>query len=252
MIAGGLTTSGSSTGAVVLIDPSTGNQTSLPSLATATHDAGGALIGNDIYVFGGGESTTTNLVQRIGPNGSMKAGTLPQPRSDLSVAVADGKTIIVGGYNGSRLLPDVLSTTDGTHFTTFASLPEPLRYAAVAPTGSTVYVLGGTNGSTDSSDVQSIDVTTGKAAIIGHLPERLSHAAAASIGSEVWLFGGRVRGAASRAIYRFDPATRTATSAGSMPAAVSDAAAVVVGDVTYIIGGETSGPHNTVIGCALS
>ncbi|MGZ4189960.1 MAG: hypothetical protein ACXVD2_07850, partial [Actinomycetota bacterium] len=62
LIAGGLTAQGTTTGAVVRVDPSNGTQAKIGALAQPTHDAGGALFGNTLFVFGGGVSSTVRTV----------------------------------------------------------------------------------------------------------------------------------------------------------------------------------------------
>ncbi|MGZ4204199.1 MAG: Kelch repeat-containing protein [Actinomycetota bacterium] len=252
LIAGGLTAPGTTTGAVVRVDPSNGTQAKIGALAQPTHDAGGALFGNTLFVFGGGVSSTVRTVQSFTGSTSAKAASLPEPRSDLSVARAGTQAIILGGYDGTTLLRSVLATSDGIHFTQIANLPHPVRYAAVAGVGSVVYVFGGTTGTADTVFIQSIDVSTGRAAVVGRMPSSLSHATAVALGGTILIMGGRSNhGRVSKTVYRFDPATGRVRQAAALPVAISDAGGAVIGARAYLVGGEDSQPRATVMACSI-
>src|ERR1700736_5916316 len=72
VIAGGLTSQGTSTDAVTSLDPATGVTRTAGRLAAATHDAAGATVGGQTYVFGGGTVASVPTVQAVGAGASAK------------------------------------------------------------------------------------------------------------------------------------------------------------------------------------
>jgi hypothetical protein len=168
LIVGGETADGGSGSGAFLMNTSTGALRLATDLAAAVHDASGATLGHEDFVFGGKAASVTSSVQSFGaPTGSTTpatalsststsalsptttvasataTGALPQPRAG-SVAVTIGATVyIVGGFHGTTADADVLATSDGGTFTTVAKLPVPVRNPAVAVSGGDIYVFGG-------------------------------------------------------------------------------------------------------------
>jgi hypothetical protein len=249
-LAGGLSPSGGSTGAIVRIDPASGRSAPAGTLALAGHDAGAAVLSGQGVVFGGGTIASTAATQSFAPGGNATpAGTLPTARSDLGVAEVDGHAYIVGGYDGRRALPDVLSTADGRSFTTVAALAQPVRYPAVAAAGQYVYAFGGEDvGGTAVATIQRIDVARRSVQVVGRLPVATSHAAAVTLEGQIFVAGGRSRGGPTDAVWRFDPAHGTLSRAAPLPIAVSDAAvAAPTRDTAYLLGGRGAAPVATVV-----
>ncbi|MHB2021814.1 MAG: Kelch repeat-containing protein [Mycobacteriales bacterium] len=242
LVAGGLTASDTSSSGVFAIDPTTGALRLVGTLAAATHDAAGAVIGGDVYVFGGGTALTTANVQRlIGGAGSASiVAQLPQPRSDVSGAVSRGRVYLAGGYDGTTFDPQVLESSDGQHFQVLTSLPVPVRYPAVAVVGGNLLVVGGMNtAGVPVNDVQVVDLATGAARVDGALPVPLAHATGVVLGGRAYVAGGvTASGARSAAVYWVQPGS--ASRVGLLPVAVSDAGAAVIGGVGYLIGGYTA------------
>jgi Kelch motif len=232
---------------VVQIDPTNGTSTPVGDLAVGVHDAAGARLGGRLIVFGGGNSSTVATVQAFTPaSGGSVIGSLPQARSDLVATTVGDSAYVLGGFDGTAFTPDALRTTDGTSFTTLASLPVPVRYPAIAALDGKLYVFGGGLSGTseaatgDSAAIQEIDIATGQARILAQLPHTLSHATAVTVGGQVFVLGGRLDGAVSPQVWRFDPGASTLVAAGTLPVALSDSAAVVVHDVAYLLGGESA------------
>jgi outer membrane protein assembly factor BamB len=265
-VLGGITPAGTSISAVSTINPLTGAVTTVGSLADPVHDAAASVIGHSTFVLGGGSPNTVASIQSI-PSPSplltsratgAVAGHLPQPRSDLAVATVTGSTgsrrssttYIVGGYDGTTYLPNVLSTVDGTHFATVATLPLPVRYPAVVADAGMIYTFGGqtqSSGSaiTTTNDIQKIDPTTHKATVVGHLPQALYGASAFVIAGTVYVAGGQVPGGATLTqIDAFVPSTDRVLSAGLLPQADAFAGYTTVdsthGAIGYMVGGEVA------------
>jgi N-acetylneuraminic acid mutarotase len=238
VIAGGLTPEGTSATTVTMLDPVTGLTRPAATLAAATHDAGGAILGGRPYLFGGGDTVSVPTVQAVSTGTKAAvAGQLPAARSDLAAVTVGTTAYLVGGYDGTTIDPRVLATTDGSHFRVTARLPVPVRYPAVAAAGGMIWVFGGQSATGPTEDIQRIDPATGQAAVAGHLPQPVQGAAALSLGGELYVAGG-TGSATSAAVYRFDPGTSRITAAGELPVPVGYAGAAVAGGVGYLIGGE--------------
>ena len=200
-------------------------------LAAATHDAAGAGLGGQLYLFGGGTAASVPTVQAIvaGPaaTGAL-VGELPVARSDASGVTAGSVAYVIGGYDGLRWDPQVLATRDGRHFRVAARLLLPVRYAAVATVGDQIWVFGGQTRSGATNAIQRISLATGQAAVAGHLLAPLQGAAAIVLDGQVYVAGGVDAGTTSPTVYRFDPATSSVSAAGQLPVPVAYAAAATV------------------------
>jgi len=261
-VLGGITPAGSSVTGVYTLDPATGAHTAAGTLPDAVHDGAGGALGSSTFVFGGGSPTTFATVQSIAtpaipPSGSPTgavAGQLPQPRSDLAVTtVTVGKTTtayLVGGYDGTTYLPGVLSTTDGSHYSSVANLPVPVRYPALAALKGNVYAFGGQtaapgSATTATDAIQRIDPVTHRATVVGHLPQTLYGAAAFVIAGTIYVAGGQIpAGPTLTQIYAYVPSTGKVLDAGLLPQAVAFGGYATVGSGTsaigYIVGGEVA------------
>jgi len=209
------------------------------SLARPVHDAGGANLGGSGFVFGGGRSAPSTVVQQVGvADHSVVVGRLPVLRADLSAVSVGSQVIIVGG--GTSAGPDdrVLGTTDGRRFHTVARLLVGVRYPAVAVANGLVYVIGGSTITGDSRVIQVVDPRTGVVQIVGHLTGALAHATALVIDGTLLIAGGRSAGRARDGLWQLDLTDGRVRLVGRLPYAASDMAGAVVDGTGYLIGGE--------------
>jgi len=241
LIAGGLDANGNSTDGVFALSPQTGRIHQVGTVPQAFHDAAGAMIGKDLFVFGGGSTESSDAVQAFDPStgkGTVR-GHLPMALSDLTGATI-GKTVyLVGGWNGAAPQPTVWSTTDGMHFTKVATLPAGVRYPAVASVANDLVVAGGelANG-TETTQVSLVDTTNGSVHALVKLREPLAHAMAFTSGGTVYVAGGRDDvGTALDTVIAVDPSTGKITAAPKMPVALSDSAVAASADGTVLVGG---------------
>lgn len=260
LLLGGLDASKLSTAAVVRVDPSTGSSTAAGSLREAVHDSSGVRLGSGALVIGGGgpsENGTADAQLVASSGASTVVGKMPEPRSDHVAAAIGGKIYVLGGYDGSKIVSDVVSTVDGSSFVAVGTLPVPVRYPAVAVVGRSIYLFGGvasTQG-TDTAAIQRLDTATGAIGVVGQLPTTLSHASAIVLSGQIFVLGGYVNSVQlSDQILRLDPSTNTATIVARLPAPNSDAAAVVVGGRGYLVGGKSiaRNPLNSVVTLSLT
>ncbi len=248
LLLGGLNASKQTVGTIVRIDPRAGTATPVGALATAVHDAAGALVDGRATVFGGGNTAETATVQAVGADGRTEAiGRLPIPRSDLAAATVGGRTFLVGGYDGSSVRATTIATTDGSSFQVLGDLPTPVRYAAVTALGTDILVVGGTttgNAGGAVRAIQLLDTRTGAVRAAGTLPFALTDAVAATLHGRAYVIGGIVDGHPSDQVWRVDPEPAVAgsyvlTAVATLPVPLSDAAVAVRGDTAYVAGGES-------------
>ncbi len=248
LVAGGLDGSGNSDAGTYALDTTTGHLSPIGTLATATHDAAGVVIGGRDLVLGGGTVAPSATSQRFSPDGaSLSSGTLPSARADAVGETIGSTAYVAGGYDGPSFDATVLATTNGLVFTNVANLPVPVRYPAAATLGGEIYLFGGqARDGRPVRAVQVVDPRTRSAKVIGELPIPLSGAVAANIGGTIYIAGGdSAVGAAAphpvASIFAFDAASTTFLRAGTLPIAVSNGAGTVLGARLWIIGGEVSG-----------
>jgi N-acetylneuraminic acid mutarotase len=206
------------------------------------HDAAGAILGNALYVFGGGAAQSSASVQRfdLGARTGKVVAQLPRALSDISAAQTPVGVFLVGGYDGRVPRREIYRTTDGTHFTLVARLPLGLRYPAVAALGTSVVIAGGTSPGGASDRVFVLDTGTGHVRQLGQLPAPVAHAQAFTLGGAVFVAGGvDANGNVVGSATRIDPVSgRIGSVPGSVP--VSDAATVALRGTVLVIGGATA------------
>jgi hypothetical protein len=249
VIAGGLDGSGQSTNGVFRLDPANGRLTRLGTVPQPFHDAAGALIGNRLFVFGGGSAISSSAVQsfdlRTARGGVV--GRLPRAISDLAAVSVGSATYLVGGFDGVRPRAEIYRTTDGRHFALVGRLPIGVRYPAVAAAGSTLVVAGGVTPSGTSSSVYTFTLPNGPARRLGLLTRPTAHAVATALGTTAYVVGGvdssgRTVGAATGIDLRTARITRFAATAP-----FSDAAGAVVAGRWFLIAGERAGRALTTV-----
>ena len=201
VVAGGLTSSHRPSSKIFRLATPAGSTSPLGTLAAAAFDAAGGQLPSGNLTMGGATPAAVGTVQVLttpgggasspGPVSGSIVGSLPQPRAGAT-AVTIGPTLyILGGSGGAAPESTVLSTADGHHFRSVATLPVAVSHAAVASLGGTIYLFGGeTAGGSLVDDIQSVDPTNGKTTIVGHLPQPTAGAFAAVLGGNVYVAGG--------------------------------------------------------------
>ena len=233
-VLGGLV-GGSSSDQVLLGSPA--HLQRVASLPAPTHDAAAASIRGIVYLFGGGQATSTDAVVRFDPyrRAAVNAGTLGEPLSDLGAASLGGSTYLVGGYTGSRYATAVLRFQPGVQPTLVTRLPSGLRYAGVAALGGKLYVAGGLTVAGASRAVYAVDPGARTVTRVATLPRAVDHVALARLGSRLLLVGG-----GSRQVLAIDPRARTVKAVGNLPRPLSDPAAVSHNGRVLVLGGGTN------------
>ena len=96
-----------STNAVLRVDPARNTVTVVSRLPTAVHDAAGGVVDGVPTVFGGGNATEVADVQQSAPRTAVVAR-LPVPTSDAVAVTTNRGLVLMGGYDGTRTLEQVL------------------------------------------------------------------------------------------------------------------------------------------------
>jgi YVTN family beta-propeller protein len=218
------------------------------SLPVGLHDTAAVLLGDSVYVFGGGTATNTQADQilRVSIAGGAVAvvGRLPAPSSDQAAAAFEGTAYVVGGYTGRRWLDTIVAWRPGSVAHVVAHLPTALRYAAVAVADGRLIIAGGSLPSGTASDAVLAYRPGGRVVRVGRLPAPTTHAAAAALGRTTYVIGGRgaVIGSATARIVAVDASGRVRV-VGALSSPRSDLAALADGSRILLLGGR--GPGGT-------
>jgi len=226
-----------------------GRLSQIGRLPVPTHDAAAAVLGRSVYLFGGGETTSSPAIVTVSPTGRARlSGTIGEPLSDLG-AVGTGRTAyLVGGYTGARYATAILRFRPGRTSSVAARLPVGLRYAGVAIASGRIYVAGGVTTTGTSDAVYAYDISTGMVTQAATLPHGVAHAPLVALRGLLYLIGGRDQsGSPVRTIMRIDPRTGVVGPAGTLPMPLADAAAVRSGSSIVVIGGAGASPSAGIL-----
>jgi N-acetylneuraminic acid mutarotase len=250
VLLGGLDSTDNSTDSITVW--SADGATSGGTLPVPQHDAQAAQLGQDVYVFGGGEFSSFDHILSYDPSSEAvaQAGTLPTAASDVAVAALGGTAYVVGGYDGVNWLDTILAWRPALAPQVAGRLPFGLRYAAVAAAGRRLIIAGGTLPTGVSDAILSFDPASGKVTQIGRLPTALTHSSAAWADDRVLLIGGRqqVSGDQTSAILAINPRSGGVREVGRLPYPLSDAGVVRIGGRVIVAGGENAaGAQNSIL-----
>ncbi|HKH73995.1 MAG TPA: kelch repeat-containing protein, partial [Vicinamibacterales bacterium] len=172
-------------------------------------------------------------------------GTADNPFGNgASVALSDGRTLIVGGAGPDGAATNVVSSFD-TAANQFA-IAGTLLNARIGHTvtllkDGRVLVTGGTADSLLSTEIELFDPSTGSSTLVAQMPEpRRSHVAALLQNGSVLIAGGYTTGdVVLQSAFIFDPATNAVspTPAGLSVARASASATTLIDGRVAIIGG---------------
>ncbi|HEX6459183.1 MAG TPA: hypothetical protein VF032_09730 [Thermoleophilaceae bacterium] len=212
-------------------------------LPAAVHDAAAVRLGRAVYLFGGGNLTSSDAIVKVSLSGrpAQEVAKLPKPLSDIAATTVGSTAFIVGGYDGTNPSDEILAWRPGHQIQVVGHMPHPLRYAAVAALGRNLYIAGGSTPTGASHDVLAFDTTTRKLTVAARLPRPTTHAAAAAFGCCVYVIGGRQEqiGTPTRRIFAVQPGKQRVRTAGHLPVPLSDLGAVPQRRRILAIGGRS-------------
>ena len=179
-------------------------------LPTGTARISAAIVGSNIYLFGG---TTGNSI----------------------------------GHGLDTICK--FDTTTETITTLSVSLPDTCFAMSNAVYGSIIYLFGGIKGGVNTTanviykfDTVNETITT----ISTTLPEARRDMLAATIGNNVYLLGGFGKGVATNTVYKFNFITESISLYSSMTVYIYSAAVSVIANDIYLIGGYTTSYSNKI------
>lgn len=215
----------------------------LTRLPTALHDAGAAVLGQTLYVIGGGQSVSLPTVYAISLQNPGQVTTmppLPVPLSDLGAVSYDGAVFLVGGHGSGAPSRAVLRYRPGQGVSPFALLPVGVRYAAVALSGSRLWVAGGMTSTGPTPDVEVVNLATGRVLRLPPLPYPVEYAEAAVIQNRLWVVGGKTPAGWTRRVVIYDPSHKIWQSGPPLPAPAGDGALLNLSSGPVVVGGRNA------------
>jgi hypothetical protein len=120
-------------------------------LPQANHGGATVVAGDKLWYFGG-HNNNNGMLYRWALSSSdgvtfQMIGNMATGREYASAIAVDGKMIIAGGQDTTpTTMATVLSTTNGTAFTTETPLPVPRAFTALVRLGELMYSIGGNDG----------------------------------------------------------------------------------------------------------
>ncbi len=239
-VLGGLTDVGSSD--QILVGPPS-KLRRVGTLPVATHDAAAAVISHRIFLFGGGQVTSSDAIDVIDPatGAARHSGSIGEPLSDLGAATVGTTAYLVGGYTGTAWATAIQRFVPGHTPSVAARLPSGLRYAGVASFGGRIYVAGGVTAAGVSSALFVFNPSNGRVRRIGSLPRAVGHGSLVALGAWLYLIGGTdTTGRPLPTMIRINPRTGAAGIAGALPRPLADAGTVTSDGAIVVVGGKSS------------
>jgi serine/threonine-protein kinase PknK len=116
-----------------------------------------------VYTVGGrflSADKNSAAFERFDPESGewVKLVDMPTPRGSYGAAYIDGRIVVVGGEEPTRVLSTVeMYDIADSKWTTLAPIPTPRHGEMVAAVGNTVYCIGGANRPTHEGPVSTIE-----------------------------------------------------------------------------------------------
>ncbi|MES1991223.1 MAG: kelch repeat-containing protein [Pseudomonadota bacterium] len=221
-------------------------------MTTARANAGGVLVGEDLYVIGGGSTSgPRSLTEVYDTIGNIWRAAAPMSVGLEQFGIAtDGKHIFVaGGYetqgDGKNLgtesknlwLYDVKTGS----WSSGPDMPSDRIGLSLAYVDGKVYALGGKGN--DASRIWAYDIADNAWSVVkSSNPAPRTDAAVIVVGNEIYVIGGREGSDPSARVDIFNPATGLWKQGPSLPSPREDHAAAIVGNQIHVSGGQSISP----------
>jgi len=212
----------------------------------------GASDGKLVYAVGGTTgSSDLATVEAYDPaaNAWMSLPALPLARSDLGVAIADGRLVAAGGVSAGQVLKSV--AVFDLSAKSWAALPDmgTARHGmAVAAVEKSVYAIGGSTDAGDSqvtSSAESVKLAPRKLQPVSQwrslpdAPTARLMMASTELDGKIWVAGGLQHGTTLQTVQSFDPQTGTWQTQPPLPIPLHHATAATYRGEVVVIGGAT-------------
>ena len=225
-------------------------------MTTARAYAGAALVGDDLYVIGGGSTSgprsLTEIYDTVG--NIWRAGSaLPFGVQQFGIAASGGKIYVAGGYvqKGSSDNPvdeesDDLWIYDPGIGTWVSGSPMPSSRVGfgLAAVAGKLYAVGGKG--PDAGRVFVYDPANDRWSVAkSSMPAPRSDVAVAVVEGEIYVIGGHDGAGATARVDVFDPANDTWHAGPALPAPREGHVAARVDGRIHVTGGESLSPPRT-------
>lgn len=225
-------------------------------MTTARAHAGAALLGEDLYVVGGGSASgpraLTEVYDTIGDIWRADVA-LPVGLEQFGMAASGGQIYVAGGYaaGGTRDAP-MLEESAATWvfdravggWRNVAPMPAPRVGLALVAIGDKLYALGGKGN--DAARVFVYDPAADTWSVArASLPAPRSDAAIVALGHDIYVIGGLEGRAPSARVNILDTDTGTWRVGPPLPAPREGHVAAVLGGKIHVTGGQSLSPPKT-------
>lgn len=224
-------------------------------MSTARANAGGVLVGDDLYVIGGsstsGPRSLTEIYDTVG-NIWRAAAAMPVGLEQFGITTDGSKIYVVGGYENSGVPGDPISESNDLRIFDILSgawsdgpkMPGTRVGHSVACVDGKIYVIGGRG--PDASRMFVFDIgankwTTAKNAV----PSPSSDSAEVTVGKDIYIIGGKDGSLASARVDIYDTVSGAWRSGPALPAARDGHVAALNGNEIHVSGGQTISPPRT-------
>ncbi|HEY4344445.1 MAG TPA: kelch repeat-containing protein [Parvibaculum sp.] len=225
-------------------------------MTTARAYAGGALVGDDLYVIGGsstsGPRSLTEIYDTVGDIWRASAA-LPVGLEQFGIVAADNKIYVAGGYETAGPDADTTETESNAlwiydlslgSWVSGPAMPLPRVGLNLASVGGKIYAIGGSGpnaGQIFVFDPQANRWTTSRTS----LPEPRSDSAIAVVGDAIYIIGGLANHVATPRVDIFEPISGTWRVGPALPSARSGHIAAVLDGKIHVTGGQSISPPKT-------
>ena len=166
------------------------------------------------------------------------------PRTEVSAVLLDDVIYVIGGFNKSGDVVDVVEAYDiNSNSWTFVSpLPIPLHHTASASFNGSIYVIGGyTNNWIPTDRLFVFDPQQNIWIEEPSMPTKRGALNAEFINGTLYVIGGEGTGKIMGTNEAYDPSTHTWSVKKPMPTPRNHAASTVLDESIYVIGGRVDG-----------
>ncbi|MEP7103272.1 MAG: IPT/TIG domain-containing protein [Candidatus Dojkabacteria bacterium] len=234
------------------------------TLPTVLQGSSVAIVGNNIYAFGGYSTGYTNVIYTAtiaDPTtwSIVASKTLPANLAYASVAVIGSNVYLFGGFNGTTASTAIYraTTADPTTWTTVAgkTLPTGTYAASLAIVGNNIYLYGGSNATANTNLIYTAttaDPTTWSNT--GHTLPFISEAASIiTVGNTMYLLGGNDVAYTGRILSASTSDPTTWTNTGKTIGGANGFFQIqAIGDYIYAFGGFTGSDLNVIYKAPIS
>ena len=194
-------------------------------LPVELRDVAGGVIGDRLYLVGGGSNVTLGLDPGTGRwDELLRQGRRPAVAPGHTAEIWGGRLYLIGGLGRAQGALQVYDPATGM-WRFGPDMPFPAGASASAVIGSMIYVAGGLVKNATTNLVARFDLATEFWSLVAPMPRARHHAAAGTDGQRLFVFGGKGPGSGDSDtiangfgdVQIYDPATDVWTVSDTLP-----------------------------------